>query len=132
MAFETFKRQRAPTTREPAITIQKRGTFSLNAPAYEALDAPEFLELLYDREERLIGLRKADMKASHAYIVQAASGGNNYVVSGKAFLAYYEISFGTAMRWVAQQQDDMLVIDLKQPGAEVTGNRTRLMPGGSG
>ncbi|HEX3359599.1 MAG TPA: hypothetical protein VHS74_01290 [Solirubrobacterales bacterium] len=126
MPFETFKRQRAIQTTEPAVTIQKRGTFSLNSPAFEALGNPEYLELLYDRQERLIGLRKADSSVPHAYLVRPlGKGGTTQMVSGTAFLAYYGIEFDTARRWIAQLQDDVLVIDLKEPGVEVTGSRTK-------
>jgi hypothetical protein len=129
MAFETFKRQRAPITTEPAVTIQKRGTISFNAPAYEALGAPDQVELLYDRDARLIGFRKADQNVEHAYIVRPLGKGSTHMVSGTAFLAYYGIEFEVARRWIARQQDDLLVVDLKEPGIEVTGNRARLMPG---
>lgn len=131
MAFETFKRQRAPLTTEPAITIQKRGTFSLNAPAFEALGSPEYLELLYDRDERLIGLRKADAHVPHAYVVRPLGNGTTQMVSGTAFLAFYGIEFDAARRWIGRLQDDMLVIDLKEPGVEVTGSRAKTSPGGA-
>lgn len=125
MAFETFKRQRAPVTQEPAITIQKRGTLSGNRPAYEALDSPEAVELLFDRDERLIGIRKADPSTEHAYVVRPLGKGSTWMVSGTAFVAYYGIDTEVARRWTAQVEDDVLVVDLKQPGAEVTSNRTR-------
>ena len=57
MPFEIYKRQRAPASIEPAVTIQKRGTFSLNSAAYAVLGSPKAVELLYDRERELIGLR---------------------------------------------------------------------------
>lgn len=132
MSFEAFRRQRAPITTEPAVTIQRRGTMSLNAPAFDALEAPKYLELLFDRDEMLIGLRKAGPEVPHAYLVRPlGKGGTTHMVSGTAFLAYYGIKFDTARRWIARMQDDMLVIDLKQPGAEVTGNRGRLSSGGT-
>jgi hypothetical protein len=126
MPFETFKRQRAPITDEPAITIQKRGAISINPPAYELLGEPSHLELLYDREERLIGLRKVESTVPHAYMVRPlGKSGTTHLVSGRAFLAWYGIELGTAHRWIARMQDDTLIVDLKQPGIEVTGNRSR-------
>lgn len=131
MAFETFKRNRMPSNVEPAITIQKRGALSLNNAAFEALGAPGFVELLYDRDERLIGIQKSDENTSHAYAVRG-TGVNQAtrVVSGKAFLAYYDIPRGVARRWIAQERDGMLVIDLKQPGTEVSGHPGRAHQGG--
>lgn len=124
MAFETFKRQRAPVTPDPAVTIQKRGTLSLNAAAYAGLDSPEAVELLYDRDRQLIGMRKADSGTEHAYMVRPLGrGGNSWLISGRAFTTYYGIPTDTAHRWAAQMDGDMLVVDLKEPGIEVVGSR---------
>jgi hypothetical protein len=104
---------------------------SLNTPAYEALGSPDFVELLYDRKERLIGLQKAGAAVPHAYLVRPlGKSGTTHVVSGTAFLAYYGIKTHTARRWIAERRDDMLVLDLKRPGAEVSSHRRRGTAGG--
>ena len=127
MGFETFQRQRVAAGRDPAVTIQRKGVISLNIPAYEALGKPEAVELLYDRVEKLVGLRKADPSVEHAYMVRglgrAQRYNSNWLISGTAFTQFYEIPTETARRWIGSMQDDMLVIDLKEPGLEVTGNR---------
>jgi len=126
MPFETFTRQRPPTVRDPAVTIQKRGALSLNRPAYEALDSPEAAELLFDREERLIGIRKADPSADHAMPVRPlGKHGGNWLISGRTFTLYYDIPTESARRWIARQDGDMLVLDLKEPGTEIVGARSR-------
>jgi hypothetical protein len=131
MPFETFKRNRMPSLQKPAVTIQKRGALSLNTAAFEALGYPKHVALLYDRENKLIGIQKASGTTPHAYVVRGV--GNNratHVVSGKAFLSYYDIPRDVARRWTAKMQDDTLVIDLKQPGTEVTGHSSRAHEGG--
>lgn len=131
MAFETFKKNRMPSKGEPAITIQKRGALSLNTAAFEAIGSPEYIELLYDRDERLIGVKGSDENTPHAYTVRG-TGKNEAtrVVSGKAFLTYYDIPRDVARRWIAEERDGMLVIDLKQPGTEVSGHSSRAHEGG--
>jgi hypothetical protein len=136
MPFEVFNRQRAPISSEPTITIQKRGNISLNTAAYVELGQPEALELLYDRDERLIAMRKVDPGGASAYTVRpldprarknprtATQLATTYLVSGIAFTTYYGISTDVAKRWTPYRQDDMLVVDLKQPGMEVTSNRS--------
>src|ERR1700760_3441786 len=102
MPFETFKRNRMPSTAHPAVTIQKRGALSLNTAAYEALGSPKHVALLYDRENELIGIESASESVPHAYVVRGV--GNNratHVVSGKAFLSYYGIPRNEARRWAA-------------------------------
>ncbi|HEV3282610.1 MAG TPA: hypothetical protein VG010_00265 [Solirubrobacteraceae bacterium] len=129
MAFETFKRQRVPLTTEPAITIQKRGNLSLNPPAYKALGSPEAVELMYDRERRLIGLRKTDPESEVAYLVRPmAKSASTWLISGTAFTAYYGIETDTARRWMCRLEGDMLVLDLSQPGVEVSSNRADRAP----
>lgn len=124
MAFETFKRQRAPVTGDPSLTIQKRGTLSLNVPAYLALESPEAVELLYDRNAHLMALRKVDPGTDSAYVVRPLGKGNStWLISGKAFTTYYGIEIGVARRWTGYVEDEMLIFDLTKPGIEVTGNR---------
>lgn len=131
MPFEVFNRHRMPSTQEPAVTIQKRGALSLNSAAFEALDSPERVELLYDREEERVGIQKAEDSSSNAYLVRAVGqNGATHVVSGKAFLAHYGVPLNVARRWIAEKQGDLLVVDLKQPGIEVTGHSNRARKGG--
>jgi hypothetical protein len=128
MAFETFKRQRQRPSDDPYVTIQKKGVISLNLASYTALGSPEAVELLYDREERLVGLRKVDPSVEHAYIVRGLGRGKvdtNWLISGTAFAQYYGIKADSARRWKAKVVEDaeMLIVDLKEPGTEVVGNR---------
>lgn len=113
------------------MTIQKRGALSFNTPAFEALGSPKHVELLFDPDERLIGFRKTTAAAPHAYTVRAVGKtGATHVVSGKAFLAYYGIPRDIARRWIAEERDGMLVVDLKRPGTDVTGHSSRATAGG--
>jgi hypothetical protein len=131
MPFETFKRNDMQSTQAPAVTIQKRGALSLNVAAFEALGKPSYVELLYDRENKLIGIQKTSGGTPHAYIVRGV--GNNratHVISGKAFLSYYGIPRDVARRWPATMKKGVLVIDLKQRGIEVTGHSSRAHTGG--
>ncbi len=123
MPFEVFKRQRLAPDKDPLITIQKKGIFSLNQIAYEALGKPEAVELLYDRDARIIGLRKVDASVQHAYRVRPFGSGATWLVSGTAFTKYYEIDLSVPIRYTARKERDMLVIDLKDAGIKVTSAR---------
>lgn len=119
--FETFHRHRASPSAEPLVTIQRRGTISLNAAAFRALGSPAAVELLYHVDDRIVGLRSVDPHVSHSYLVRSASraGSGPYVVSAAAFVRYYEIDTSTAQRWVAYVDDGKLCIDLRTQGAPV-------------
>lgn len=126
MAFDVFLKQRQPATTDPAVTIQKRGAFSLNARAFADLGDPNAVELLYDADERLIGIRPSTLDSRNAYPVRVVTkGSSSYLVTGTAFANYYGIPLGTARRWIGRMQDGMLILDLKEPGDEVTSNRAK-------
>jgi hypothetical protein len=111
---------------EPFLTIQRKGVFSLNRAAFEVMGSPEAVELLYDPEAQLIGLRKVDPNAPHAYMVRGPGGRggeNTFLISGTAFTNYYEIDTSTTTRRAVRMMDDMLVVDLTDPGTKVSGNR---------
>jgi len=96
----------------------------MNAPAHAALGSPEAVELLFDREDRRIGIRAVDPSTEHAYLVRPLGRSSSWLVSGRAFTVYYGIPTEVAHRWVARMDEGMLIVDLKEPGAEVTGHRT--------
>mgnify|MGYP001362516550 CR=1 FL=1 len=128
MPWETFKRQRFTPSSDPHITIQKKGIFSLNRAAYDALGSPDTVELLYDREARLIALRKVAKSVTHAYKVRAfGKSGMTWLVSGAAFMNYYDIPWSGPVRRTARAEKDMLVLDLNDPGLVVspTGGRSQ-------
>lgn len=125
MPFETFKRQRAPLVSQPYVTVQRKGVISLNRAAYDSLGEPETVELMFDREERLIGVRKVEPTIEHAYLVRGnGTKARSFLIAGTAFTNYYEIDVSVARRWPAEVVDGTLVVDLKEPGTEIVSNRS--------
>lgn len=121
MPFETFTRQRRQD-RQPYITIQKKGVISLNKASHDALGNPESVELLYDPEARLIALRKVDSSVEHAYQVRAPVENHaTWLISGGAFVAYYEIDTSASVRRAARLDGDLLIIDLNDSGVDPRG-----------
>ncbi len=112
--FETFTRRSTPVTATPLVTIQKRGTISLNRTAYELLGSPEAVELLYDRGERVIGIRAVDPDTRHAYPMRKQPSSYSYLFAGQAFAKYYDIPIGETRRYEAEMIGDVLAVDLKQ------------------
>ena len=123
--FEVFKKRLVPLAKAPYVTIQKRGTMSFNAAAHAALGSPDAIELLFDRDEQIIGVRGVEPTVEHAYPLRMMPGKHEsgFIVSGTAFTKFYGISTEVSTRYPAQIVDDVLCIDLKQPGTEVTSNR---------
>jgi hypothetical protein len=123
--FEVFTRRMIPLVKQPSVTIQKRGTMSFNKAAYVALGSPKAVELLYDRAQKIIGVRAVSPDLEHAYPMrpQANKDDGPFIVSGSAFTKYYGINTDQARRWTVVIEDDVLCIDLTEPGTVVTSNR---------
>lgn len=104
------------------VTIGQRGIFTLSGPAHELLGRPDAVEFLYDRDTRVVGVRPAVDRAN-AYSVRA--NGASFSVSGSAFIRHYGIASNAAVRRTASLQDDVLCVDLNDPGTPVTSNRAK-------
>jgi hypothetical protein len=129
--FETFTRQRR-AERQPFVTIQKKGVISLNRAAFEALGGPEFVELLFDPEARLVALRQGDSSVEHAYQVRAPVKNHaTWLISCGAFLSYYEIENSKSVRRAARMDGDLLIIDLNDPHVDPRAEPTQTDPWGS-
>lgn len=126
MAFELFDKKAATASKQPFVTIQKKGPFSLNKAAYEALGEPSHVEMLYDLDNKLVAFRQTPGTKPHAYPLRA-QGPNNatFMVAGAAFTKHYGIDTSVARRYTAELRDDMLVIDLGSESTDVTGPRGR-------
>lgn len=120
--FEVFDRKSKPVATQPLVTLQASGTFSMNRAAYEALGNPEAVDLLYDREERVVGFRAADKEDAHSYPIKPQQNSLNYQTAGRAFCTYYNIETGSARRFAARMFEDILAIDLKESSQTVSRN----------
>lgn len=126
MAFEVFKKSSAPVSTVPSVTIQKRGLISLNRAAYELIGSPEAVELLWDFDRRVIGLRATDLANPDAYPARPQSAQSNrgpILVAGSLFTRYIGLDTTEAKRWVPQVEDGILTLDLKVEGQPVSSNR---------
>jgi hypothetical protein len=123
--FETFSRRMVPLKAEPHVTIQRRGAISLNRSSFAAIGSPDAVELLYDRDKRIVGLRPVPAQADNAYHVRPSSAAPSgpLVISAMAFTKFYDIDTSITRRFDAYLDDGVLCVDLTQDGTPVGGNR---------
>jgi hypothetical protein len=114
--FEVFTGRGTAVTKTPVVGILASGTLSVNAPAFELMGRPEAVELVYDPNERIVGMRPTSPEAPHAYRVRKEGHAASYSVAGKAFCDYYGIPMKPSRRYPAQMYGDVLGVDLKQEG----------------
>lgn len=122
--FQVFDKRAIPISGEPMVTIQRKGPISINRIAYRAMGEPSYVELLYDPDEQIVGFRPLKELLPHAYPVRVQGKGSTFLIAGHAFLKFYDIPNEVSTRYVAEMFDDVLGVDLKKKGIEVTGNRT--------
>jgi hypothetical protein len=127
MPFEVFDKRMTPLAKAPSVTIQKRGVISPNKAAHDLLDNVETVELLYDRDRRVIALRATDDSSPHAYAVRNGStrGPGQAIFSATAFTQHYGIDTNHTRRWNPFIEEGMLCVDLTEQGTVITGNRTK-------
>lgn len=125
MAFEVFNKRKQTLGKAPSATLQKRGILSINQSAYDLIGSPESVELLFDADDRVIGLRGVDEDVPHGYGVRRSKSSGPVLVACSAFTQYYGIATDTSRRYVPFERDGILCIDLNTEGVEVVGNRAR-------
>lgn len=117
MRFERFERRSRPSTTEPIMAIQKRGTFSLNAAAYAMLEREEVprdkdgrlhAELLFSPEDRVVGLRAAEPGGA-TYPVRKQPNSESYLMTGRAFTVYYEIDTQETQQYAVRELEDGII-----------------------
>jgi len=124
MPFEVFSKRSAGKMKQPTITVQKRGTLSVNASAAAFLAGGEIpdkeipIELLFDRELNVLGMRRAQSDHVSVYMLRKQAKSDSFLLAGKAFTAYYGIPTGEARRFVAKDFGDGIL------GAELGGEYT--------
>ncbi len=118
-----------PSETRPQITVQRRGTLALNPAAFEVLSSPAAVELLFDADCQIVGLRASATTAVNAYPVRGVGQpATRYLIAGAAFTKYYGIAADIARTWYATLQDAILCIDLKTAGIELSGDQRDAQP----
>jgi len=128
VAFKVFEKGSAPVATVPSVTIQKRGLISLNRAAFNLIGAPGAVELLWDEERRVIGLRPAPIEKPNAYPARPQSSKTDrgpVMIAGSLFTRFIHLDTSDAHRWVPTVENEVLCIDLNTPGQTVRSNRAK-------
>jgi len=107
-----FTEKHAQYTPEPYVTHQKRGGYSLNQAAYEMAGRPEFVELLYEPDLRMVGFRPIDKGTPHAYPVRKNNNSQTWLIAGEAFGRRHKIPHDRVERFKAEKVGGVLAIRL--------------------
>ena len=97
------------------MTLGAKGTFYLNGIAFDALDRPAAVEMLFEGNHRLIGLKPTDPKKHNAFAVKHHGRGGNYRrISAAAFCSHFRLKFQRTLLFehVDLDNDGVMVLDL--------------------
>jgi hypothetical protein len=128
MGFEVFQKSSAPVSKVPTVTLQKRGLLSMNRAAHHLIGDAEFVELLWDADERVIGIRPAAPENPNAYPARpqsATAGKGPILIAGSIFTRHYDIDTTESRRWVVEALDGILCVDLNKEFQVATSNSGR-------
>jgi hypothetical protein len=127
--FERFDKRHIAIAGSPFATIQQGGrVMTINRVAYEMLGGPQAVELLYSKQNRVIGVRQVSPKEPYAFPLRGqgrrGKEPSNYLVAIQAFTKYYSIDTSVAMRYPVDMQKGILTIPLDR-GTVATGPRAK-------
>lgn len=123
--WETFTFQGSKRATVLRVTLSIRRIFALNQLAFDEIGKPEFVELLFDRKARLIGLKPSKKNVKHAYPIRKQGKNRSYIIAGKAFCTYYGITVSHSV-WFTDvtMQEGVMVLDLNKT-TKVTQGKTK-------
>ncbi len=104
-------------TNEMWVSLESKGTARFNAPVYDALNRPEYVELLWDAEGHAMGLRATDETLPWAFKVRKHAQSASYIVSVISFSRFNSIDISETRRYRATLEDNVVVVDLNQTPA---------------
>jgi hypothetical protein len=112
--FELFERMSAGRqSNVMRVSLNQRGTFSLNQKAFDDLGKPDAVELFFDKINKLIGMRPCSPQLKHAYPARRQGKNRSYLVRAMSFCNYYNIKIvGTVIFTEPEVEDGMLILAL--------------------
>jgi hypothetical protein len=119
--WERLQKRLRLSDEEPSIGISRRGELNLNRAAYERLGSPERVEVLFDRVEKLIGLRAVKRGKDEGYSVY--QGGSFWRISAKPLARLFGLGGRPARRYSVVLVGDVLTLDLKEEEAPASAEK---------
>lgn len=97
----------------------------MNQAADMELGLPQYVELLFDPEYHVIGLRPAHHDRPTSYKVKDPEGGTTRIVNSRKFSEHYGIRSRVTRRYVPFMDGSILCVDLRDDGVAAGWERHR-------
>ncbi len=117
--WDTFEGRQYSTSarKELRVTLGQKGTFYLNGIAFEVLGSPPAVEMLYDSNGRVIGLKPTDGRKRNAFVIKHHGKSGNYKrISAAAFCTHFRIRTQETVLFegVDLDNDGVMLLDLSK------------------
>lgn len=101
---------------ELRVTLSRKGEIMIGARAVARLGEPDWVVLMFDRANSLIGMRPSHRHEKNAYPTVHKMNGRHRVVRANKFCRHYGIKFERTRAFVRANidEDGVLVLDLKE------------------
>jgi hypothetical protein len=113
MAWTKLSRRSSLRSEKPSIGIQKNGRLSWNTGTQNALRSPQYVELLYDRDTRRLGIRRVEVEDIDTFQVRKAEKQQSWGISALGALNTIGISAAKAYRRFAKTDGDIVFITVE-------------------
>ena len=113
MPFEEFTKNR-PIKDTPTISILKQGLIGISQVCYNKyFKNYEYIILMFDKENKVIGLKPTNEAKSNAYKIHPKRDGRLVQISGMAFLKYYNIPHDETKVYTCEWNEEEKLIEVK-------------------
>lgn len=109
--FEVFHRPKPTPDDTPTVTISP-AAMTLNKAAVELLGNPERVELLFDRDHHVMGVRPSTREDNRSSFKASPTPNGGAKVAHRSFVTHYKISAAPARRWPAYLDGGVLCVNL--------------------
>ena len=98
------------------VTLNRKNIFCLNAKVFEMLGEPEAVVLMFDKKEKVIGLRPARLNSTGTFRVQAlGTSPTHKIIRAAPFCRAFNIRMDCTTAFLQPRLDDdgVLLLDLR-------------------
>lgn len=85
------RQHRRTSTREARVTLGRQNVIYMNLVAHDAFGAPAAVEMLYDGNRRIIGLKPCDPQKRNASRIMPHAGGSYRRIQASAFCQHFRL-----------------------------------------
>lgn len=111
--WEIFTEPGTPKIAKLHVSMQPNGTIMLSRRAYEAMECPTHIEMLWEDETSTIGLRSVPERTVHAFQVYRMDSRGNQRFHAQRFMDKHDIQIEQTVRFpTAIVEDGVLLLEL--------------------